>query len=86
MSDTHLLLPGAKTAVLIPSRQPSTHWFRKTVIVFGILAVLVGAADMLARFSHTVFGACATTMSFGPAISAIDPSALPAAGGGTPCK
>jgi hypothetical protein len=86
MTDHHLLLPGAKTPVLISTDRRPHHWLRKVAIALGILAVLIGAADMLTRFSHTVFGNCAINMSFGPAISAIDPSAGQSAGGAAPCK
>lgn len=86
MSDTHLLLPGAKTAVLVSSRAGSTHWVRKVAIGLGILAILIGAADLLARLSYKAFGACGAAVSFGPAISALDPKATQSAGGATPCK
>ncbi len=62
------LLSSAKSGVLI-STPPSSHWLRKAVIVLGVLAVVVGAADITARLSHAAFGDKSNLVAFAPAIA-----------------
>jgi LPXTG-site transpeptidase (sortase) family protein len=75
MSEKPLLLSSAKTGVLAESYRPS-HWWRTIAIAFGVLAVLVGAADVMARISREAFGNNASFMAFAPAAALIDPSLL----------
>ena len=75
MSEKPLLLSSAKSGVLADSYQPS-HWWRKIALAFGVLAVLVGAADVMARVSQSAFGDKASFMAFAPAAAIIDPSLL----------
>jgi hypothetical protein len=85
MTDTHLLLPGAKTAILIPNNRmrAKRHWSHMMIIGFGLLVILVGAADLLTRLSHKAFGECGAAVIFGPAISVLDTSNTPSV---NPCK
>lgn len=86
MSDTHLLLPGAKTAVLVPSHPRKRHWSYRIIFIIGTVAILAGAADMVARFSYTVLGSCAARTSFGPAIDVIDPGLAQSPQAVLPCR
>ncbi len=86
MADHHVLLPGAKVAVLVSPDSHPTHWVRNTAIALGVVAVLVGAADVVTRFSDTMLGSCGITSSFGPALSAVDPSVVASQGSGAPCR
>ncbi len=85
MANDHLLLPGAKTGIMVTPPH-SSHWLRKVVIALGVLAVLVGGADALSRFSQNMFGCNAGALSFAPAITLIDPSAVSKTGAEAPCK
>jgi hypothetical protein len=84
MAQDHLLLPRATAPTLVSVRRP--HWVRRIVIVLGVLAVLIGGADMLARLSQRVLGCEANGTVFGPAIGAIDPGATGQAGAAEGCK
>jgi hypothetical protein len=50
------------------------------------VAILAGAADMVARFSYTVLGSCAAHTSFGPAIDVIDPGLAQSPQAVLPCR
>jgi hypothetical protein len=85
MAPDHLLLPGATSGILVsPKRGP--HWVRIVAISLGILTVLIGGADMFSRVSEKVLGCSAQNLTFGPAIGALDPSALSSAGATEPCE
>jgi len=75
MSEKPLLLSSAKTGVIVDNQQPS-HWWRKIALALGVLAVLVGAADVMARISKDAFGNNAAFISFAPAAAIVDPSLL----------
>lgn len=75
MSEKPLLLSSARAGVLAEPYQPS-HWWRKIAIAFGVLAVLVGAADVMARISRDAFGDNASFVAFAPAAALVDPSLL----------
>jgi LPXTG-site transpeptidase (sortase) family protein len=73
MSEKHLLLPSAKTAVLVVGKEPA-RWFRKLAVMLGVCAVIIGGADAAARISKDVFGEQASFMAFAPAALLADPS------------
>ncbi|HVV38995.1 MAG TPA: class F sortase [Candidatus Paceibacterota bacterium] len=77
MSEKPLLLYSAKTGVLSDntSTRPS-HWWRTIALGLGVLAILVGAADVFARISRDAFGENASFMTFAPAAALVDPSLL----------
>lgn len=69
-----LLLPSAKSGVLLekPPRLFSP-WWRKAVLVAGLIAVLIGAADVVTRFANNMFGEGAGFAAFAPAILLVEP-------------
>jgi LPXTG-site transpeptidase (sortase) family protein len=73
MSEKSLLLPSTKLGVLVPERKPS-HWWRSGAVAFGVLAVVVGAADVASRVSGNIFGEQASFAAFAPLGSLLDPS------------
>ena len=70
----HLLLPSAKTAVLVPAAVSYAQYVRYAAIGVGIICVLVGAADVSARLARAAFGDRAALVAFAPAVT------LPAGG------
>src|SRR3990167_7489288 len=52
----HLLLPSAKTAVLVPAAVSYAQYVRYAAIGVGIICVLVGAADVSARLARAALG------------------------------
>lgn len=73
MSENHLLLSSARSGVLVV-RKERPHWTRRIVISLGVLAVVVGGADVAARFSKNMFGDRASFIAFAPAILLVDPA------------
>jgi len=76
MSEKPLLLSSARSGVLADSPRHPSHWLRKVAIALGVLAVLIGAADVMARVSKSTFGDSASFMAFAPAAAIVDPSLL----------
>ncbi|MDP4020986.1 MAG: class F sortase [Candidatus Adlerbacteria bacterium] len=70
-----LLLPSARSGVLVekPSR-PFSPWWRRAVLVFGLVAILIGAADAVTRFADRFLGEDAAFNAFAPAILLLDPT------------
>ena len=73
MSAEPLLLSEARSGVLIP-KKGREWWLRFGAILFGIGMVIIGAADVMSRFSEGVLGENAPCIAFGPAITALDPT------------
>jgi LPXTG-site transpeptidase (sortase) family protein len=70
-----LLLPSAKSGVLVEkSSRPFSPWWRRTVLVFGLVAVLLGAADAVTRFANHFLGEDAAFNAFAPAVLLLDPT------------
>lgn len=68
MSEKPLLLPSAKSAVLIDEPRPRyARLVRVAAISFGVLCVLIGAADLSTRAATLAFGDDAALAAFGPA-------------------
>ena len=65
----HLLLPSAKTAVLVPAAVSYAQYVRYAAIGVGIICVLVGAADVSARLARAAFGERAPLVAFAPAVT-----------------
>ncbi len=78
MSEKHLLLPSAKSAVLVHERSRAHHYVRNTVVIIGVLCVLVGGADVASRFTNNL-GPDAAFNAFAPAAALNNPAFKPAA-------
>lgn len=85
MPEQPLLLSSAKTGVLVKppqsewGKKPSSAaqgWIRTGAVVAGLVAVLVGALDIAARFAPQERSNDLTTTAFGPALVAFDPQVL----------
>lgn len=74
MSEKPLLLYSARSGVIVVPT-PS-HWWRKGAIALGVLAVLIGGADVTSRLSRGVLGDKAIFVAFAPAAAIADPSLL----------
>lgn len=72
MSEKPLLLSSAKSGVLISHSAPSPLW-RWGAVACGVLAIVVGAADVLNRF-ETLFSGNVAFVAFAPAAALGDPS------------
>lgn len=77
MQEKHLLLPSAKTAILVTPARPA-HYVRMAAVGVGLLCVLVGAADMTSRLARSVAGVGdnSSLVAFGPAIALQNPGLL----------
>jgi sortase A len=77
MQEKPLLLPSAKTAVLVRagSARPA-HYVRMAAIGIGVLCVLVGAADVTSRLARSVEGSDSALVAFGPAVALQNPGLL----------
>ena len=85
MSERPLLLSSAKSGVLV-SRSTPSPWWRRGAIAFGVMAIVVGAADVASRLSHIWHLASdAAFMAFAPAAALEDPSASRVRSWGTLC-
>jgi len=70
-----LLLPSAKSGVLLESPRPAlSPWWRRAALLFGLAAVLVGGADVVSRLAYSVAGERALFSAFAPGVLLIDPS------------
>ncbi|MSR70494.1 class F sortase [Candidatus Kaiserbacteria bacterium] len=80
MHEKHLLLPSAKTVVLVqrPSPRSGGRYLRYFVIGVGLLCVIAGAADVSSRFARATFGEDAAFVAFAPAV-ALDNRVAPTA-------
>jgi LPXTG-site transpeptidase (sortase) family protein len=73
MSEKPLLLPSAKAVVVVPGTQPRyARLVRIGAMSFGLLCVLVGAADLTSRLATSALGDDAALLAFGPAVLALD--------------
>ncbi len=69
-----LLLPSAKSGVLIEgARKSPSPWWRRIAISIGVLAVLVGLADVTTRVANQLFGDDAAFFTFAPAALLFEP-------------
>ena len=75
MSEKRLLLPSAKSAVLVRERTRAHHYVRNTVVVIGVLCVLVGSADVASRFTKNL-GPDAAFLAFAPPAALSNPTAF----------
>lgn len=82
MSKEPLLLPSARSAVLLGPR-PISPWWRRGAISAGMLVVIVGAADVTSRVGERVLGADAALFAFAPIALIDDPSLITAITGTT---
>lgn len=70
MHEKHLLLPSAKTAVLVVSQPPPVYrYVRWGTLAAGLLCVLVGAADVTTRVAQSVLGDEAGFAAFAPLVA-----------------
>ena len=76
MHEKHLLLPSAKSAVIVVTR-PSRHarYLRLAALAVGLLCILVGLADLSARAAQAL-GTDANRIAFGPAVAVTGQGAL----------
>ncbi|TSC69682.1 MAG: peptidase C60 family protein [Parcubacteria group bacterium Gr01-1014_56] len=56
------------------NRKERSHWLRKSAVGLGLVAIIVGGADVATRLSKNVFGDQASLLAFAPAAILIDPS------------
>ncbi len=75
MSDAPLLLPSAKSGILITGREAQ---IRLAAMCVGAFVIFVGAADLASRAIKTL-GPDSAQRAFAPAIAAVDPSVLASA-------
>ena len=80
MSNEPLLLPSAKSGILIEPR-PISRWWRIGAITIGILVVGLGGADVVSRFGEKVLAGNTNFFAFAPAILSLDPSLIEAVTG-----
>lgn len=72
-----LLLPSAKTAVLVRTPGPRyAHYVRLAAIGVGVVCVLAGAADLTSRLARAVGGPDVALTAFGPAAALQNPGAF----------
>ncbi len=70
MQEKFLLLPSAKSAVLIDTNQPRyARPVRLVALGLGLVCILVGAADLSSRLARATFGEDANLLAFAPAIA-----------------
>lgn len=75
MPEKPLLLPSAKSGVIVPHSHPRhVHYVRYAAIAVGILCVLVGLADLTTRLANSV-GDDAGFLAFAPAAALNTPLA-----------
>lgn len=72
MPERPLLLSSARSGVLVLHNTPSP-WFRRVAVAFGVVAILVGAADVLGRVSAMSFGNSLAFVAFAPAAALENP-------------
>ncbi len=82
MSKEPLLLPSAKSVVVLRPR-PISPWWRRSAIIAGLLVVVVGASDAMTRLGDRVLDGNAAFFAFAPAAIIADPSLLEAITGTT---
>lgn len=82
MHEKHLLLPSAKSGIMVSSSSYSrrSHPVRLLAVGVGLVCVLVGAADATSRLAKDVGGDNAAFLAFAPAAALnTPPAAAPAA-------
>jgi LPXTG-site transpeptidase (sortase) family protein len=70
MSEKPLLLPSAKTELVLVKQKKSHRYLRAIFVVLGVAVVLYGAADLFSRVATLNLGEDANMNLFGPAIGA----------------
>lgn len=77
MPKKQLLLPGAKSAVLIGGpHKPLSPWWHRGAVAFGVLAVIIGAVDVanrVAQAADALLGDQLTFTAFAPGALALNP-------------
>ncbi len=81
MSKEPLLLPSARSGIIITRQPHISPWWRRAAILFGLLVVIVGGADVVTRFSERALGSDVNFFAFGPAALITDPSLIEAVTG-----
>lgn len=76
MSDKPLLLPGAKSGILLSATPAPLSLWRIVALTAGIVVICVGAADVVSRMANEVFAGEAAFISFAPAVAILNPSIL----------
>lgn len=75
MHEKHLLLPSAKSGVMVYSRTARyAQYFRYAVVSIGVLCVAIGAADVTTRVVERAGGAQAGFTAFAPAAALDNPN------------
>lgn len=74
MHEKHLLLPSAKSGVMVTSRTARyAKAFRTGVVLVGLVCVAIGAADVTTRLVEEVGGDNAAFLAFAPAAALDNP-------------
>src|SRR3989344_9583914 len=69
-----LLLPASKSGVLIKNPRPGiSRWWRRAALALGLVVVLIGGADVAARFAERFLGDDAAFSAFAPAALLLEP-------------
>ncbi|KKW35556.1 MAG: Peptidase C60 sortase A and B [Candidatus Adlerbacteria bacterium GW2011_GWA1_54_10] len=76
MSERPLLLQSAKSGVIVKGK--SSAWIRRTAVAVGLVAVLVGFADVATRIARRAFGEEVNFFIFGSPASAVESVIAPA--------
>lgn len=84
MPEKHLLLPSAKSGVMVAPRAVvrRAELFRYAAVIIGVLCVAIGAADVTTRLVERVGGADAAFLAFAPAAALDNPQLLAASAPG----
>ncbi len=73
----NLLLPSARSGVLVKDQRPHlSPWWRRAAVLGGLIAILVGGADALARVSERYLGEDVVFTAFAPAATLFVPTPL----------
>ncbi len=81
MPEKPLLLPSAKSGILLRSREERV---RLAALCVGAVCVVIGAADLTTRLAHLVAGSDASALAFAPAIALDDQAGLGTAATSSP--
>jgi LPXTG-site transpeptidase (sortase) family protein len=70
-----LLLPSARSGVLLESPQPHVSpWWRRITVAIGVVTVVVGAADVFTRVASFISETDLSFTAFAPGALIIDPA------------